>query len=1138
MNQKVQRHEKIRFRRGDITALKSFPSAEGQDHLMAGRPLRRRLLRGLAAVAAGGLVLLVIAALGLAFLGLTGVGSERLRHEAEAAIRRAAGVDVAASIGSTSLSLDPSRFIALEIRDVRFADSKGSEMLDAGVVRFGVRFWPLMSGQIRLGSASIGEARLVAGAVPGRGGPGLGSTLANADGLIDPDRVADLLFGSLHRAFDTMQLGSTRHISLQGVEIVLPAGGRVKSILIDTAELEQQDDGALSIAATADIDGRIVNISGSATRDNLDRRISALSLDLSAPAGPSTEGSEALPVTASRFGALRASIAGEEGADGVPYRLSASAKLGGSVLDLGRAGRLEGDLGIKANLLRGKSQVVLDSLSVTTGKSRFDFSGTMGPEAGRADGTPAAYRFDLSDAEARLAPEGSTEPPLSLAATISGTYEPLQRRLAADRLGIATAGGELSGTAAIEFADGKPPGMSVVLAISEMPVSHVKQLWPWFAAGGARKWANAHLFDGTVSDSDLNYHVAVGRLGNGVPLGHDELFGRFALRDTRFDLAGELPPMRDATGGVEFRGTDIDITIEKGRVSLAGGGQVTGKDGTLTIRRANRPPVIGDLDIDIAGEASAVAEFASQKPIDALRHVGLTAKELSGTVEGHVKADIPMQAGIDAGRLGFLVDLSYQDLAISKPLEGQLVTAADGRIVVDPAKATITAKARLNGAPAEIAMVEPLNERGPKRQRDITVTLDDKARATLVPGLEGLLSGTVKAQFSIAPDNTQTVKADVTQATVTIPWAGWSKGPGVSGSVDFTLRKDGDAVRLDDFSLSGKSFAVDGEVNLVDGALSSASFGRVKLNRDDDLSLSVKRSGKGYVVDISGDALDARAVIKQFTADMDKGASTGGADESPVPVTVDARLKRLYGFNGETLSGVAVDYSGVGSKVLRFTLTGTTKSGAQVEVDNRVEKNRRKMTMRSPDAGAFLRFLDIYEHMQGGSIRLALSGSADGPLTGSVDATNFVVVNEPRLRSIVSTAPSGDGRSLNEAVKNNIDTSRVTFERGYAEIEKGDGSLKLERGVLRGPVIGTTFQGTFYDAKGRMAMTGTFMPAYGLNRLFGELPLVGMILGNGRDRGLIGVTYKLSGDAKSPELQINPLSAIAPGIFRSIFEFR
>ena len=66
-------------------------------------------------------------------------------------------------------------------------------------------------------------------------------------------------------------------------------------------------------------------------------------------------------------------------------------------------------------------------------------------------------------------------------------------------------------------------------------------------------------------------------------------------------------------------------------------------------------------------------------------------------------------------------------------------------------------------------------------------------------------------------------------------------------------------------------------------------------------------------------------------------------------------------------------------------------------------------------------------------------------------------------------------------------------------------------------------------------MTGTFMPAYGLNRIFGELPLVGALLGNGRDRGLIGVTYKLSGNANTPVLEINPLSVIAPGIFRSIF---
>jgi hypothetical protein len=123
-------------------------------------------------------------------------------------------------------------------------------------------------------------------------------------------------------------------------------------------------------------------------------------------------------------------------------------------------------------------------------------------------------------------------------------------------------------------------------------------------------------------------------------------------------------------------------------------------------------------------------------------------------------------------------------------------------------------------------------------------------------------------------------------------------------------------------------------------------------------------------------------------------------------------------------------------------------------------------------------------------------------------------------------------------VRKDIDTSRVQFERGATRIDKGNGYLKLDNGVLRGPMIGTTFQGTLYDKNDRMDMTGTFMPAYGLNRIFGEIPLVGAILGNGRDRGLIGVTYKLEGPVKSPQLQINPLSVIAPGIFRSIFEYQ
>ena len=188
----------------------------------------------------------------------------------------------------------------------------------------------------------------------------------------------------------------------------------------------------------------------------------------------------------------------------------------------------------------------------------------------------------------------------------------------------------------------------------------------------------------------------------------------------------------------------------------------------------------------------------------------------------------------------------------------------------------------------------------------------------------------------------------------------------------------------------------------------------------------------------------------------------------------------------------------------------------------RQETGRRTVKVQSADAGAVLRFMDIYPYMEGGRISIDLAAQDDAPLKGQIDARDFQLVDEPRLRSIVSTAPTGDTRTLNEAVRADLDTSRVKFERGFARVEKGKGYLSIESGVLRGPEIGTTFQGTLYDAKGNMAITGTFMPAYGLNRLFGEIPLLGQILGNGRDRGLIGITYKVAGNAKSPQVQVNP----------------
>ncbi|KQU79687.1 hypothetical protein ASD12_13800 [Mesorhizobium sp. Root102] len=1126
MDQEQPQHEKIRFRRDEITDLGTFPSACRVPPL--GQASIGRGFRMLARVFAGFASLVLLAAVVVYLIGASGVGSERLRTEAETALEKLAGVDVNVAVGPARITLDSSSFIALQVSDVSLKTADGKPMADAGRVRFGVRLVPLLWGDVRLTSARISDARIVVAAMPSGGD--WTAALRNADGLIDPEKLSVAVFANVNRALDAVREDSLRQIDLRDVEFVLPDTGTIKLLKVTDATVVQSGTGGMRFSSKADVDGRTVTVAASATRDIAAHRVTALdaSIDL-ADAGDTR-------AAAGKLGAVALKLTGSEGFGMNASRLTAALSSTGSIIDLGTRGLLPADVDVNATLVAGSNKVQVDRLLLKTGRSTFDFAGSIGPKpATGAAGEEPSYRYDLTSDGSSLAPSESPEPALTFLARIAGVYNTVSHRLVAEQIALrSAASGEVLGTAAVAFVDGKAPGINLAFNIHNMQVSHVKQLWPWFSARNARLWVLANLFGGRVVDANLQFQVVPGRLGNGVPLSADEVFGRFQIEGSRFDTAGRIPPIRDAVGVVGFHGNDVDISLSSGTVYMPSGRTVAASNGTLTVEAANRPPVVGALDIDVAGDASAVAELASYEPINAMRHVGILPEDLSGSVTGHVKADIPLQSGVDSSKLDWLVSLDYSGMSLAKPFEGQTVTDADGSITVDPVKAVISAKASLNGIPAELDLIEPLGDDGPARSRKVALVLDDKIRAAAMPGLKALLGGTVKVAIDKSGSGDQNVSADLTNARLDIPWAGWSKGAGVPANVTFVMTKSGDTTTLSDFNLDGKTFSIDGSIVLVNSALSSARFSKVTLNRGDDVAVSVKRSGKGYAVDISGNALDARSLIKQFTSDVDTATKTTGSDA----ISVSADVEQLTGFHDEQLSNLKLDYSAAGSRVNGLKVSATASSGAAISISNTTGAGRRALNMQSADAGAILRFLNIYEHMEGGAITLALAGPSDGSLKGKVDTSNFFVVNEPKLASIVSTTPAGDNRSLNQAVKGKLDTSRVKFERGYAEIDKGSGYLKLANGVLRGPRIGTTFQGTLYDQDNNMDMTGTFMPVYGLNRIFGELPIVGALLGNGRDRGLIGVTYRLKGNANKPLLDVNPLSVIAPGIFRSIFEYR
>jgi len=85
-----------------------------------------------------------------------------------------------------------------------------------------------------------------------------------------------------------------------------------------------------------------------------------------------------------------------------------------------------------------------------------------------------------------------------------------------------------------------------------------------------------------------------------------------------------------------------------------------------------------------------------------------------------------------------------------------------------------------------------------------------------------------------------------------------------------------------------------------------------------------------------------------------------------------------------------------------------------------------------------------------------------------------------------------------------------------------------------GEALGITASGWVDTERDRLELAGTVAPAYALNSLLGNIPLLGQLFGGG-SQGLFAANYRLSGSSDNPDVAVNPLSALAPGILRQLF---
>ncbi|MGG7579862.1 AsmA-like C-terminal domain-containing protein [Rhizobium sp. Nf11,1] len=1128
------RGEKVTFRKKDIVALDRLPSAQAEDPIIVHCPPPRSPMRRTAKLTSVflGLILIILAAIVFTIEG--GMFDKPLSQQAQAALDGVAGPRYRAEVGSTVIRFTSDFRLALEARNVNMIDQKsGQHLSTTGSVRLGLDPLQLFRGRIAVADIEAEDIALDTALLPS------GNPVKLDDLRLDAMPAAmETIFAQLDVFDSIVTRGSTNSVRISGIDIKLAdtANGPL-SLVVDNlvfalggpSSLQLRGEVALNDeVAELDVlaekeDGQVSKVTATLKHANLTPFTLKRNDQGVIRQGLNTFADLTVSATRARDGvepALAATIDVDPGliyADGDPQELS-----GGQI-------NLAYDF-VKQTVEIAKSNLRFGATTLPLNGALIDLD-KLDPKAGKGFG------IDLLVSGGTAAPSGSGEEPVAFDVQATGRYMVAGREFLFPNMTVSSPLGALYGALHIRLGD-KSPEISFAGQSRELQTTAIKQLWPFWMAPKVRTWVHGNLFGGTVTDASISVFIPFGRLdeaagGKGLKLDTNQIRIGFDIAGARMNVAGDIPPVRDTAAHFDLTGPVATISIKSGMSYFPSGRSVGLGQGTFVIPSAYDKPLMADIDLAVSGAADAIGELLTYKPIRVLQRAGFTPDDFKGHIDANVKAHFGLLSSQNPPPAEWKAAMKLADVDLAKPFSGRTISNVSGMLNGDPKQITLDAKGEIDGIPADIDLTEPVEaSSGVQRQRVITATLSDEQRSKVMPGLSDIVRGNLKMVLTRIDDDRQDVQLDLTKSMLDLPWIGWSKGSGIAASAEFEMSGPPENTEIKSFRLKGDGFGASGSLVVGKTGLISADFDSVRLSSLDDFALSVKRSKGNFDVSVSGDSADARPIIARL-----KSGSEGGedGDRDNTGVSMRAKLKNVVGFNDEKVGNFQAQVSLRGDRLQTLNFSGITDSGEAVVSQM---KDGGVINITSGDAGAVSRFADLYQHIQGGLLNLAIRLSPQGGWDGSLDVRRFSIVNEQRLHSIVSTPVGNEQRSLNEAVKRDIDTSSQRFQRGFARVISRNGMVGIENGVLRGDQIGATFQGVVRDRKGNMDMTGTFMPAYGLNRLFAELPLIGVILGNGSDRGLIGITFKLTGKFDQPNLQINPLSIIAPGVFRQIFEFQ
>ncbi len=828
---------------------------------------------------------------------------------------------------------------------------------------------------------------------------------------------------------------------------------------------------------------------------------------------------------------LSASLRGEIGPNGVPQALVGRIVANAGAISDGDSsdGRIEIDRAEFKINWDAASRLLDVPFQIVSGNNRFTLLGQV-----EAPAQPqGSWRFKIAGGSVVLSTPAAAavpgEPLILNRIGVIGRFDPTSKRLTLDHgdIGNADLGVALSGNA--DYANGNLR-VTTGLAATRMSADALKKLWPVFVAPKVRDWFNEHLASGNLERLTIAVNAPFDTLkASGPPLPDDGLTVDALATNCVIHPVSGLPALHDADLTVHVVGRNAQIAVGKANADLPSGRKLVLSSGLFEVpdTAPRQPPARVHFKLD--GPVPAAAELLMMDRLRDASGAPFDPTTTRGTVSALVALAMPLKPDLPPGSTNYAITVDALNFSADRMIMGQRVESADLKISANNQGFALKGDVKIAGAPASL---EYRRLRGDDAA-DVHIQgmLDETARTSLGLDASGAISGAIPIDVAgrigttTERDGRFAVQADLTPAQIEGFLPGWVKQAGKPARATFTLVTKPQAVRIDDLLIEGAGGGVKGVVDLDgSGDIISANFPSYGFSDGDRASLKVERMSDGALRAIMrGDAYEGRGLLKTLAGSPAKATPK----RPPADVDLDMKLGAVLGHNGEALRGLELKMSRRNGEIRSLGLTAKIGRSGTLTGDLRGRPGGRQVVeLESSDAGAVFRFSDVYSRMTGGQMTTVMDAPSPGNNVqlGTVNVRNFAVHDESQLERAVANG--------NQAQRN----ANIAFTGMKVDFTRGPGRIALHDGVVRGPVLGGTIDGVIDYADDEVHLRGTLIPLYGANNLLGQLPIVGLFLG-GEKEGLVGVTYEVVGKPAGPVLHVNPLSALAPGLLRKVFEF-